>query len=394
MSSPIGPHDDGNGDVPESADSTFHHLALRAGAQLRDAAVGGSSPSRVRRRLARIRIATSITAVVVVGAASAAVLNIRSDDRGTRVAVVSNGSSTSPATLTTASATSKPTSTTHSIPKDSIPTTLPVRDVPRSLVTVVDGKIVILSRRVVTTVAAEPSSQFALRTDRGIVVQYADRVVILATAHHSATFLAAKRILGLGTFGGPTDLVMLGDATPTADGKQWVWVYDLVTRSMTRTGLYSVPGARFDHVSFAGDVYVLSGVSAEGGPFVLYRRSDGSFADGLASPPADHPGLMVSNAAISPDERRIVYLVDGTRLVVTDLASGVDVFDVVVSTKPVVSGTVLDYDGRWVVISGPTAAARAAARSDVPLLIDTQAKPARVMRIDGAHGIATLDRAQ
>ena len=101
----------------------------------------------------------------------------------------------------------------------------------------------------------------------------------------------------------------------------------------------------------------------------------------------------MSDAIVSPDGRRLAYLVDEKRLVVTDTKTGTDLVDVQISDRPHLRGTQLDFDGRWAVVSRiDTRGIDPLMPLPTPILVDTEASDPVAIELTTVHGQTTLDR--
>jgi hypothetical protein len=200
-------------------------------------------------------------------------------------------------------------------------------------------------------------------------------------------------LVGAGVYRGHSVALTL-DWNPDVlhDNSKWISIYDLTTGQLTRTGLSIAPGTTLDHVSVAGDLFVMSGSSDEGGPFVLYRHVDGSFDDSLPNIVAGQVGIgTVSDAVISPDGTRIAYTVDETELVVNDVQSGHVLLRLRISDAQHAQSSLSDFDGRWAVI-GRTDASSTMGEGPPAVVVDTTASQPAPVEVADAYGFCSIDR--
>jgi WD40 repeat protein len=284
--------------------------------------------------------------------------------------------STAPATTTTAAAT-----TTTSM----APVTTPTPPFPADLKGIVsagsDGVFVVYAQGRHTLISEPPGASIAYRVPEGLVEQTSNSVVVFLYGASQPRSLGDLSLVGIGVYRGD-DVAITLDVHPDVlhDDARFVRLYDLKTGSLIGTKLSIAPGSTLDHVSIAGDLFALSGASAEGGPFVLYEHVDGSSDDSLPNIVAGFLGQgTVSNAVISPDGKRIAYILGDKDVVVRDVSGKViDLLEDIAGSGEKI--TALDFDGRWVVASHSGGA------------VVFEANQRRTYHVGDATGISTIDR--
>src|SRR5262249_45054211 len=105
---------------------------------------------------------------------------------------------------------------------------------------------------------------YAYRLHAGLAVQVGQSVEI--EAFGKAHTLGDLTLVGAGVYQGHSGAILLV-AKPDVlhDNAKFVRLYDLATGNVIGTQLSIAPGSKLDRVSIAGDLFVMSGASAEGG---------------------------------------------------------------------------------------------------------------------------------
>ncbi len=377
--------------------SDFEDRASAAGRGLRGLDMTNNiDPGVPKRRLQRRRraVAAASAVVVVVGVG----IGVAVTRDGDTVHVLTRPSTTDIAGPTT---TVLLNSTSTPMPSTTAPsTTTPIAvTVPRALVTVRGGRqVILLDGADETDVFTEDGVEQAYHLAAGqiVVTQQGVNVVIA----RPRTFglpqtLPDMQLMDVGVYHGH-NVVLTVDLHNDVLHNNWRWIslFDLSTWKLTRTKLSIAPGTTLDHVSIAGDLFVMSGVSDEGGPFVLYRHIDNSFDTTLPNPVAGNLAAgPIANAVISPDGTRLAYLENARDLVVTDVKSGTLLTRVRISDETYFPGDAVDFDGRWAVVTRGDARAVPAGTPGPPaVLVDTTAAHPAAIDIMAATGPTTLDR--
>ncbi len=362
----------------------FEERARAAGRGLGAVMPRSVDAARPRQRLLRRRIAAATAAFVVVAGVGGGVALARDGGDHTTVHVANDDTTTTAATTSTSA---PGTSTTSGAPPTTAApvtvTTEPTWSGP-PVTCVIGGNVVGVSADGPIQVTHEGGYELAYLVTQGEIHGRADSVIVVPNNGHPMRTLADMVLVGAGLYHGD-DVAITLDLHPDVLHSNWRWVslYDLANGTLTRTKLSIAPGTTLDHVSVAGDLFVLSGKSAEGGPFVLYQHVDGSFDTTLPNLVAGNltPG-EVHDAVISGDGTRIAYLVNDQEVAVADVHSGrlLEQFENADAGAP--PSVALDFDGRWAVVSH--GAGQAA------VVYDT--RDARQRPIPGTSGVATIVR--
>jgi hypothetical protein len=375
--------------------SDFEDRARAAGRGLRAVVPVAVDPALPRQRLRRRRVLAAITAVIVVGGVGGGVAVARNGDTHPNVHIAAPDSTTTAEPATTTA--TEPGSTTTEATTTSVAPTTTTSTVPASawigppVTSVIDGNVVDVSASGSTEVTGgDPRLAFAVPNRLHLLG--GDNAITVTHWGGEPQTLPDLTLLGAGTYQGDWVAITL-DVHPDLlhDNARFVRLFDLETGAFVATELSIAPGTTLDRVSIAGNLFVLSGFSPEGGPFVLYQHADGSFDNSLPNVVAGNLSIgKVSNAVISPDGKRIAYLVSGD-LAVNDVATGTVLERVPIATKAYVP-TGLDFDGRYAVVSRSGVPSAFVVKAPLAEVVDTSASQLAPVELPGTAGPTTIDR--
>ena len=319
--------------------SDFEDRARAAGRGLRSVTPTTVDPGSPRKRLRRRRIAAATTAIVVVGGVGGGVALARNGDTHPKVHIAAPDSTTTIEAATTtatepAATTTGPVTTTVEPPATTTTVAAPAWLGP-SVTSVIDGNVVSVSAAGATQGTTDGGYTLAYVVGSGKILGRSSSVVVQPANGGPPHTFPDVTLVGAGRYLG-RDVAITLDVHPDVlhDNERFIRLMDVETGVITSTELSIAPGTTLDHVSIASEtdrtpgaigiveLFVLSGFSPEGGPFVLYQHADGSFDNSLPNVVAGNLTIgKVSNAVISPDGTRIAYLVSGD-LAVNDVATG------------------------------------------------------------------------
>ena len=262
------------------------------------------------------------------------------------------------------------------------------------MTSVIDGNVESVSADGTTQLTTDGGYTLAYVVGSNEILGRSSSVVVQPTNGGPPHTFPDVTLIGAGVYQG-RDVAITLDVHPDVlhDDERFIRLMDVETGAITVAGteLSIAPGSTLDHVSIAGDLFVMSGFSPEGGPFVLYQHSDGSFDNSLPNVVAGNLTIgKVRNAVISPDGTRIAYLVSGD-LAVNDVATGSVMERVPIATKAYIP-TALDFDGRYAVVSRTAKTSVFVRQQPDAMVVDTTAAQPTAVDLPGTTGITTVDR--
>lgn len=393
--------------------------AQRAGAGLRAGRVASTSPTIPRRRLMRRRIGASVVGVAAIAVAVVSFIAVNRDDKvhvaiqpPTTTSTVPSTTSLPAPTTTTAPSTTTPVTTTQPSTTTPLPTTnVPYPTVPeatvipRLLTASGDGvwRVADPNSRLTVAIPTDARVAFALASCSAIAYERdpagLPEITIAGsgcpTGHIGA--LDGHPLLSVGSNNG--DDVLVVEAVPVSgQGNPPLLLYDVQTGAVTNEYASSKQEIG-PSGSIAGGRLVIN--AYVGGIGALEVRSLGDASAPvirIAAPNGDFGTRSYSLAVLDPTGTKVAFLdtphppgpIDEPDLVVRDIASGRELLRL--SLPWPAWPTLLDYDGRFVVISRRSAQFP---QDGVPLpalIIDTAASSPAFRQVGAAVGMVTLDR--